>query len=509
MESIITRQNVARRRPSSSSPKHEGQAFVFKGPSSPSGPAFFKGSSDAAPRKRTRKMAPSPGFLKQKPAHRTRKAGSVGPSSLARILGAIPRWIGRSLKATVAAVGVARISVPRAFAPLLSGLVSVLAKARKRRVGANRATNAQSPAEQAFPRFRLRRSWAGKAGIGAFPRLLAGIKALGGLFSGASAETGRGKPPSVARIAGAGAALVGLGVLAFVLSLPPSFPLPEGELLPAYEGADDPAANLLLDYLSADLLSADPNPDLSGLPLPRSFQVSTYTVKAGDSVGSIAKRFGRRADSIVSLNAIKDVRAIRQGMELTIPNMDGVMHTVTRGESLAKIAKDFKVEVTILADANDLGSASLKIGQGIFIPGARLPEAMIRKIYGTTVTWPGRGPISSGFGIRSDPFTGVRRFHAGLDIVVPLGTPVKAAIDGKIADLGYNANYGNYIIISNGDGLQTLYAHLEAFSVNIGQTVRQGSVIGKSGNTGYSTGPHLHFGVYRQGIAVDPLKLLK
>ena len=78
-----------------------------------------------------------------------------------------------------------------------------------------------------------------------------------------------------------------------------------------------------------------------------------------------------------------------------------------------------------------------------------------------------------------------------------------------MADAGYNANYGNYIILTHGDGYQTLYGHLSAFSIKRGQSVSQGQVIGKSGSSGYSTGPHLHFGVYKKGVAVDPLKAFK
>ena len=82
-------------------------------------------------------------------------------------------------------------------------------------------------------------------------------------------------------------------------------------------------------------------------------------------------------------------------------------------------------------------------------------------------------------------------------------------MDGKVADVGYNANYGNYVILSHADGFQTLYGHLTSPSVTVGTTIAQGSVIGLSGNTGYSTGPHLHFGIFRRSLALNPLKYLK
>lgn len=298
-------------------------------------------------------------------------------------------------------------------------------------------------------------------------------------------------------------------IIGFRLLAEPVFPLPREGLLPAYEGNDDPAADLILAYLSPELAEQVDETSLGALPIPKSIEFSSYTVKAGDSIGSIAKRFGRSVDSIVSVNGVKNVKALKSGTILKIPNMDGVLHIVARGESLGKIAAIYKVDMTLLADANDLGSSTLKLGQSVFIPGARLKAEELKSIYGTATSWPVKGPISSYFGIRSDPFTGVRRFHSGLDIVVDTGTSVRAAADGRVEDLGYNANYGNYIIIDHGDGLKTLYGHLSAFCVGMGQRLSIGTVIAKSGNTGYSTGPHLHFGVYRRGVASDPLKFLR
>jgi murein DD-endopeptidase MepM/ murein hydrolase activator NlpD len=117
--------------------------------------------------------------------------------------------------------------------------------------------------------------------------------------------------------------------------------------------------------------------------------------------------------------------------------------------------------------------------------------------------------LSSPFGYRPDPFTGVRRFHAGIDIAVDAGTTVRAAMDGKVADVGYNGNFGNYVILSHADGYQTLYGHLTKATVTVGTMLSQGSALGFSGNTGYSTGPHLHFGLFHRSLALNPLKYLK
>ena len=232
-------------------------------------------------------------------------------------------------------------------------------------------------------------------------------------------------------------------------------------------------------------------------------------MRSGDSLGSIAKRFGLYIDTIISANGISSSSSVRPGTQLRIPNINGLILKVRSGDSLASIAKRYKTDATRIVDANDLGTSRLTVGQSIFIPGARLPDSDIKQAMGQKFAWPARGPLSSFFGYRPDPFTGVRRFHAGIDIAVDAGTTVRAAMDGKVSDVGYNANYGNYVILSHADGFQTLYGHLTSYSVAVGTAVSQGSPLGLSGNTGYSTGPHLHFGLFRRSAALNPLKYLK
>jgi murein DD-endopeptidase MepM/ murein hydrolase activator NlpD len=112
------------------------------------------------------------------------------------------------------------------------------------------------------------------------------------------------------------------------------------------------------------------------------------------------------------------------------------------------------------------------------------------------------------FGMRKDPFTGVNRFHNGVDLANDIGTPIMAAMSGKVAMLGYNPNFGKYIILSHPEGFQTLYGHLDAFHVKRGDRVSQGHQIGAMGNSGYSTGSHLHFSIFRRGEPVDPMRYL-
>ncbi len=122
--------------------------------------------------------------------------------------------------------------------------------------------------------------------------------------------------------------------------------------------------------------------------------------------------------------------------------------------------------------------------------------------------WPLRGPITSPFGMRTDPITGRWQLHSGIDIGADYGVPIQAAADGIVLFVGWYGGYGNAIILDNTNGLSTLYAHCSATYVSQGQNVQRGQVIGAVGATGYATGPHLHFEIRVNGVPVDPLSRL-
>lgn len=118
------------------------------------------------------------------------------------------------------------------------------------------------------------------------------------------------------------------------------------------------------------------------------------------------------------------------------------------------------------------------------------------------------GRISSNFGVRPDPWTGVKRFHKGLDIAAPVGTPVKAAAAGKVAFSGWADGYGRLVTIDHGDGTITRYGHNGLNLVQVGDAVTAGQQIALVGATGRATGPHLHFEVERNGETVDPTQVV-
>jgi len=130
-----------------------------------------------------------------------------------------------------------------------------------------------------------------------------------------------------------------------------------------------------------------------------------------------------------------------------------------------------------------------------------IEEQRKKGIYAGTFIWPVKGPITSPFGMRFHPILHVWRMHDGIDIGVPTGTPVKAAASGTVTAAKWLTGYGNVVIISHGQNFSTLYAHLKSFLVKEGEEVEQGQVIAYSDNTGWSTGPHLHFSIYK----IDPL----
>jgi murein DD-endopeptidase MepM/ murein hydrolase activator NlpD len=126
----------------------------------------------------------------------------------------------------------------------------------------------------------------------------------------------------------------------------------------------------------------------------------------------------------------------------------------------------------------------------------------------TPSIWPTKGWISSGFGYRTSPFTGKREFHKGLDISGPSGTPIYAPATGKVTFSGTDGAYGLTVILNHGNGITTRYAHLNRLAVKNGQSVARGELIGLMGNSGRSTGPHLHYEVRLNGVFVNPERFI-
>lgn len=240
---------------------------------------------------------------------------------------------------------------------------------------------------------------------------------------------------------------------------------------------------------------------------------TNYTVKSGDTISGISQKFHlKNISTIIAVNNIENVRALNAGKKLLIPSVDGLYYSVKGGDSIESVAKKYSTSVEDILDVNDLESSVLAVGTKLFIPGAALDKTALRKAMGDTFINPLKNAkyrLTSRCGWRPDPFTGVRQYHPGIDMAINAGTPIYAALGGKVVVAGWSNLYGNYVIIDHQNGYQTLYGHMQKCLCSVGQEVSTATKIGLVGSTGYSTGPHLHFTVYKNGKVVDPLTLIK
>ena len=239
----------------------------------------------------------------------------------------------------------------------------------------------------------------------------------------------------------------------------------------------------------------------------------TYRVKKGDMIGFIADKYNVTQDTIISVNSIKQSRLIQVGQYLKIPSIPGIIYTVKKdGETPATIAQKYEVEAEKCALVNSLAvDVGLKAGASIFVPDAELDWVTRQEINGDLFIKPLRSRywLSSPYGWRDSPFnTGKRTFHSGVDMATSQGTPIYAALDGKVTTTGYSSVYGNYVIITHHSGYKSLYAHMSQITCKKGNFVYTNTVIGRVGSTGQSTGPHLHWTVYKNGKTVNPMSLI-
>ncbi|MBO4386757.1 MAG: M23 family metallopeptidase [Treponema sp.] len=248
------------------------------------------------------------------------------------------------------------------------------------------------------------------------------------------------------------------------------------------------------------------------VPFKQKVSFKSYTVQQGDTISSVCQKFGlKNISTLIAVNNISNVRSLRSGQKLTVPSLDGLNYTVASGDTIEGLSAKYNVSVEDLLDVNDLASSLLQKGQELFIPGAKMDSLSLRRAMGEIFVYPitAKWRLTSRFGYRPDPFTGVKQHHTGIDMACPTGTPVKAAKSGTVSFTGYSNVYGKYVIVTHADGYQTLYGHMSRITSKKGQIVDQGSQLGLVGSTGYSTGPHLHLSVYKNGKLIDPLSVLK
>ena len=239
---------------------------------------------------------------------------------------------------------------------------------------------------------------------------------------------------------------------------------------------------------------------------------SEYEVVSGDTLSGIAAKHGIDTTTLAFANGLNINSTLRVGRALLVPAMSGAMHTVRRGDTLWDIARAYGASVTAITEANpQVNPAALRLNEKVLIPGvqprntAALPTNTATKttVASSGFAWPATGRITSAFGPRWGAF------HAGIDLGIRTGTNIRASTAGTVTFSGSAGGYGLLVKISHAGGYETRYAHNSRVLVKPGDKVTAGQIIALSGNTGNSTGPHLHFEIRKAGIALNPMNYLR
>lgn len=236
---------------------------------------------------------------------------------------------------------------------------------------------------------------------------------------------------------------------------------------------------------------------------PTEDSIILYEVKKGDTLDTVAKLFNISKNTIVWANSLKD-KNLTPGTSLIILPITGLSYTATKSITLDQVAKKYNADTSEIAEFNGI-SASTKLtkGQTIIIPDAE-GELSInnpnKKSPAPSKQIKYKNNVTLGYFMKPVPCIKTQGlhgpYHTAVDFGCHIGTPVIAAASGVVIRTalgGYNGGYGSVIIISHPNGTQTIYAHLSQINVSVGSRVNQGQIIGATGNTGRSTGPHLHF----------------
>jgi murein DD-endopeptidase MepM/ murein hydrolase activator NlpD len=242
-------------------------------------------------------------------------------------------------------------------------------------------------------------------------------------------------------------------------------------------------------------------------------EITEHTIKQKENFWKVARAYRVDIDTIVGAN--QDLKKLQAalGQKIRIPNQRGVLHRIDGEDSIQTLSSLYAVSAASIMTANNLQDKNiLPPGVELFIPGARpvrLTGEMsarygLRGIFGSPL--PGR--ITSTIGMRKHPVGGFRGRHTGVDLAAAEGTRIAAAAAGVVKDTGEGEYIGKFVILSHKDSYTTVYGHCSQTLVKKGQQIKRGQVIARVGNTGRTTGPHLHFEIRKNGIPQDPLSYL-
>jgi murein DD-endopeptidase MepM/ murein hydrolase activator NlpD len=290
----------------------------------------------------------------------------------------------------------------------------------------------------------------------------------------------------------------------------------ESDTLPLGDAPSNPLSANTLDQNGEVLVRAAVPHTI--IPERPRVEISHYVVQSGDTIFGIAAQFGLAPETIMWANGrfVEDnPDLLRVGQELIILPVDGVYHQVGGNDTLESVAAAYKVEPAAIVNYSlnelDVNNPQITAGQWLTVPAGTKPYVPRTVVAysgpipeeaskGTGIFgWPAAGQITQGYWDR----------HRALDVGAWKGAPVQAADSGYVVAAGWDdSGYGRMVVIDHGNGFQTLYAHMQVYYVEVGDSVAKGEQIGEVGSTGNSTGPHLHFEIRNNGIQRNPFGFL-
>lgn len=286
--------------------------------------------------------------------------------------------------------------------------------------------------------------------------------------------------------------------------VPVAVPIPEPSSTPAISSIADAT---VIDT-QARALSDRPAPARSSSTV--TIQYADHIVASGEDLSSIAAMYNLKTQTLISVNQIRNIQAIREGATLKIPDRDGQLYTVREGDMLSTIARKYSPSLgwKTLQEINGLKSENILVGQQLFIPDtSSTSTTQLADVAPIQFQIPASGTITTLFGQPyTNPATGKSESITGILIVGNWGSAVVASASGQVVDAGYEVKgRGRFVVLSHEGGYRTSYYHLENVEVRIGMTLSKGETIGSIGTSGTSYDrPTLFFSIEQSGIALDP-----
>jgi murein DD-endopeptidase MepM/ murein hydrolase activator NlpD len=229
----------------------------------------------------------------------------------------------------------------------------------------------------------------------------------------------------------------------------------------------------------------------------------TYRLQEKENFWIVLSKCSLDMDTLMSVNNLTSPYQVGPGTVLYIPNMRGIIVQGKERELIKRMLMEEKIETRYIKTLNKTATLDKKF---LFIPCGKVSKLERSLFLGTAFLSPvSGGKKTSEFGTRKDPFNSKRKeFHKGIDVACSIGTDIRASRNGRVVFCGWEEGYGNLVIIEHEFGYQSYYGHQSKFRVKIGDVVTTNQVIAQSGNTGRSTGPHLHFEIRKNGQSLNP-----